>query len=167
MSNHFVVRRITGWLGVFTLSVGMLSGLVSCHQQGEVTVQSAPAQRTAAQAMSDSTSYVNFTPDPTHEGGLYFDERYDDSTHVHPRNARIQRQLAIETQFSRLGLARRRASDKDPSRPGAPPITSDSVFEGVSGGPLIGYASEQVLLADIYRKIDSLKVLEHIPLTPH
>jgi hypothetical protein len=102
-----------------------------------------------------------------HDGALHFDERYLDSQDVRPQSARIQRELAIQTQLRRLSLVQLASTIPAKRQASAPPISSDSVFEGVDGGPLLGYPNGQANLADIYRKIDSLKVLEQIPLTPH
>lgn len=99
-----------------------------------------------------------------HDGGLYYDERYADSTDVRPISARTQREIAINTQLRRLHLAR---LGEDPTSLTATAETIDSVYEQVNGGRLVGYRNVTAQLADIHRKIDSLKVLEHIPLTPH
>lgn len=100
-----------------------------------------------------------------HDGELYFDERYLDSTDTEPESSwsnRTRREMAIQTQLRRLDMATLEGRDKP-----AKPNLTDSTFERVGRGPLIGYPNQAALLADIYRKIDSLKVLEHLPVTPH
>jgi hypothetical protein len=90
---------------------------------------------------------------------LHFDERYLDSLDE-PRSARAQREMAILWQLKRLKMVRR--STYDPTAP------NDSVFDQpVAGSPLVGYLNDSAQLIDIYRRIDSLKVLENIPITPH
>ena len=106
-------------------------------------------------------------PAPAVENDLRFDTRYLDSLDG-PQSARTQREMAIYGQLGRLELAKRSNSrykhlidstgKKDPT---------DSVFDSSNGGPLVGFPNRAAHFADIYRKIDSLKVLEHIPLTPH
>jgi hypothetical protein len=107
------------------------------------------------------------TPPQTADKELHFDKRYLDSLDG-PRSARTQREMAIYTQIRRLEMSKNprfRAKDsiellkiKEPN---------DSIFESAGGGPLRGYRNQAALDADIHRKIDSLKVLEHIPVTPH
>lgn len=99
-----------------------------------------------------------------HDGGLYFDERYLDSTDTEPEaswSARSQREMAIFMQLKRLSVAKRGIVAAGAA------AGKDSVWEQVGNGPLVGYRNEAGAFADIYHKIDSLKVLEHIPLTPH
>jgi len=49
-----------------------------------------------------------------------------------------------------------------------PKQPNDSIYEQIGEGqPSRGFANEADRLADIHRKIDSLKLLEHIPLSPH
>ena len=148
LSTPSVYRRFS-WLSWLSVSVGLL--VSGCRYEHNQEVQSAPK---GGAILSKE-----------HDGALYFDERYLDSQDVRPQNARIQRQWAIYTQLRRLDLSKQ-AAKASVSHAGPAP-TSDSVFEHVNGGSLVGYANEQALSADIYRKIDSLKKLEHLPITPH
>jgi hypothetical protein len=92
------------------------------------------------------------------ETELRFDERYLDSISLGPPySARTQRQLAILNQLKRLDIAKRSENDSG---------QNDSVYEHVGGGPLVGFPNRAAHLADIYRKIDSLKALEYISETP-
>ena len=98
---------------------------------------------------------------PPKDGELHFDERYLDSLYV-PRSsfsARTWRELAIRHQLTRLKLAR------IPSPVGEPegPVSTQTEVDG----PTVVFPNEAADLADIYRRIDSLKVLEHLPVTPH
>ena len=107
------------------------------------------------------------TPPPAADNELHFDKRYLDSLDG-PRSARTQRQMAIYGQLRRLEMVRNplfRAADSIARLKMKEP--NDSVFDSTNGGPLRGFPNEAAQLADIYRKIDSLKVLEHIPVTPH
>lgn len=139
------------------LSLGLFS---SCHQETTPSIavpqQAASSQRPPGAILSQD-----------HDGTLHFDERYLDSQDVRPQSARIQRELAIQTQLRRLSLVQRDSANHPERWATIPSISKDSVFEHVNGGPLLGYSNERAHLADIYRKIDSLKVLEHISLTPH
>ena len=144
-------------LVALALSLGLLT---SCHEE---STQSAAVPQQIGSPQRPPGAILS----RDHDGALYFDERYLDSQDVRPPSARIQRELAIQTQLRRLSLVQRALAEPPTHNASAPPITSDSVFENVNGGPLLGYPSEQAHLADIYRKIDSLKVLEQIPVTPH
>ncbi|WP_046244931.1 hypothetical protein [Hymenobacter terrenus] len=98
---------------------------------------------------------------PPKDGELRFDERYLDSLSAPPStySARTWRQLAIRHQLARLEMA---------SRPFPPDLQNDSVSERVeAGGPVVKFPNEAASLADIYHRIDSLKVLEGLPVTPH
>ena len=101
------------------------------------------------------------------ENDLTFDMRYYDSIEMTPRSARTERELAIFRQLNRLNdLRAHRQHDRETGV--TPKPDTDSIFEQLgSGNPVRGFASRAEKLADIYRKIDSLKVLAHIPLTPH
>lgn len=91
---------------------------------------------------------------------LSFDERYLDSLSLGPPySARTLREQAIDRQLRRLEMAKRSAYD--------PAQQTDSVWDSPTGGPLVGYPSRTAQLADIQRRLDSLKVLEHIPITSH
>ncbi|WP_156176117.1 hypothetical protein [Hymenobacter terrenus] len=98
---------------------------------------------------------------PPKDGELHFDERYLDSISGPPSSfsARTWRELAIRHQLTRLKLAR------IPLPSGVP---DDSVSEQAElDGPVVKFPNEAASLADIYRRIDSLKVLEGLPVTPH
>jgi hypothetical protein len=106
------------------------------------------------------------------DGGLHFDMRYYDSIEMTPRSPRTERELAISTQLHRLKYATKPLRNKQgqtlEEAMHIPKQPNDSVYEQMGeGNPVRGFANEAELLADIHRKIDSLKVLEHIPLTPH
>ncbi len=102
------------------------------------------------------------TPPKAADNELHFDKRYLDSLDG-PRSARTQRQMAIYGQLRRLEMAKRTTK----STIAGQKAPNDSVFDSTNGGPLLKFPNKEAHLADIYRKIDSLKVLEHIPLTPH
>lgn len=100
------------------------------------------------------------------ENDLKFDMSYYDSIDMTPRSARTERELAIFGELQRLDMIRDfRKHDREKGV--TPEPDTDSVSERMGDGPLLGFANKAERLADIYRKIDSLKVLEHIPLTPH
>jgi hypothetical protein len=106
-------------------------------------------------------------PPQAADNELHFDKRYYDSIEMTPRSARTERELAIFTQLQRLDHIKRdlqNAEGKiDPlSQQPNPPFE-----ERVGDGPIMHFAGKEEALADIYHKIDSLKVLEHVPLTPH
>jgi hypothetical protein len=93
--------------------------------------------------------------------------RYYDSIEVYPQSERTKRQLAISTQLHRLEDVTKPIPNRQGKIVQIPKQKNDSVYEQMGYGPVRGFANEAELLADIYRRIDSLKVLEHIPLTPH
>lgn len=106
-----------------------------------------------------------------HDGELRLDPLYYDSIEMHPQSARTQRQLAISTELHRLEYATKPLRNKqgqtmEEAHP-LPAEPNDSFYTRIGDGPLVGFANKAQELADIHRKIDSLKVLEHIPLTPH
>ncbi|WP_046246151.1 hypothetical protein [Hymenobacter terrenus] len=108
-------------------------------------------------------------PPQAKDNELHFDMRYYDSIEMYPQSERTKRQLAISQQLTRL------ENETNPVRRNGkivpmPKIKmpNDSIYEQMGeGNPVRGFANRAELLADIHRKIDSLKVLEHIPLTPH
>lgn len=139
------------------LAAAVLLG--ACHQPAPKAAPTVDPSRAAA--LAGRSPGANLSPD--HDGALYFDLRYLDSTDTEPPSswsARTQREMAIGRQLARLELAKRPSSG--PVLPG-----NDSTWEKPGDGPLIGYPNEAAWRADIYRKIDSLKVLEHLPITPH
>jgi hypothetical protein len=76
--------------------------------------------------------------------------------------------MAIYTQLRRLEMSKNpRFREKARSGAARHKDLNDLVYEDVGGGLLKGYRNQAALDADIYHKIDSLKVLENIPLTPH
>lgn len=106
------------------------------------------------------------TPPQAADNELHFDKRYLDSLDG-PRSARTQREMAIYTQLRRLEMSKNpRFREKDSTERLKMKQPNDSVFERAGGGPLRGYRNQAALDADIYRKIDSLKVLEHLPIIP-
>ncbi|WP_046243480.1 hypothetical protein [Hymenobacter terrenus] len=132
----------------------------ACHQSAPETAPTPDADRAAA--LAGRPPGANLSPD--HDGALYFDLRYLDSVDTEPKaswSARTRREMAIGQQLTRLRLAKR-PSTGTVIYPG-----EDSTWEKPSDGPLKGYPSEDAWRADIYRKIDSLKVLEHLHVTPH
>lgn len=101
------------------------------------------------------------------DGGLHFDGRYYDSIEMTPRSPRTERELAIYNQLQRLEMTKPYRNKKGQVVP-LPKQPNDSIYEQIGEGqPSRGFANEADRLADIHRKIDSLKMLEHIPLTPH
>ena len=149
VSAHFPRPKPRGPArSLFALGMGSLLGLVlltGCPQ----TPPKPPAPPQAA------------------DNELHFDKRYLDSLDE-PRSTRTQREMAIYTQLRRLEMSRNpRFREKSLSEAVQHKDLNDSVFESVAGGHLKGYRNQAALDADIYRKIDSLKVLENIPLTPH
>ena len=104
---------------------------------------------------------------PAADNELHFDQRYYDSIDMKPRSARTERELAIFTQLQRLEMAKPPRNSKGKVLV-LPKQSGDSIYEQIGeGNPARGFANETARLADIHRKIDSLKVLEHIPLTQH
>jgi hypothetical protein len=91
--------------------------------------------------------------------GLHFDRRYLDSISIGPPySARTQRQMAIYVQLTRWNSLKSPYHHVDGG-------SNDSTVEFV-GGKRKAFATRAAHLADIRRKIDSLKVLERIPLNP-
>ena len=150
------------WLSARCHLVGAGALLVlssgACNRQAATPPAAA---RTVVSRQAQARVIQRAIRDP--EVGLYFDEAYLDSLDHPPYNERIQRQLAIRIQLTRLRLevyADEDYKDKKVS-------LADSIYEGAGDDrPRIGFANRAAHLADIYRKIDSLKVLEHQPLTP-
>lgn len=97
---------------------------------------------------------------------LTFDRQYYDSISLPPpRSARTERQLAIFMQLQRLRMTQPYRTQQGQVVPTGEQ-SSDSVYEQLGvGQPRRGFANKAQELADIHRKLDSLKVLEHIPLT--
>lgn len=110
-------------------------------------------------------------PPQAKDHDLHFDMRYYDSIEMYPQSERTKRELAISTQLHRLENATKPLRNKQgqtlEEAMHIPKHPKDSIYTRIGDGPLVGFANEAELLADIHRKIDSLKVLEHIPLTPH
>ena len=107
------------------------------------------------------------TPPPAADNELHFDKRYLDSIDMEPRSARTERELAIFIQLKRLENIKQDLLNAEGvlvplSQQPNPPFD-----ESIGGGPTKHFAGKAEALADIYHKIDSLKVLENIPLTPH
>lgn len=93
---------------------------------------------------------------------LVFDERYLDSISAGPPfSAGTQRQMAIQFELDRLDLANR------PMSPELDALDDTIAMQAKANGPLVKFPNKAALLANIYRRIDSLKTLEHNPLTPH
>lgn len=150
----------------------LLSGLSACDPRAPVAKPGTPGEVPARPPGARLS--------PEHDGALHYDLRYLDSFSVKPWSARTQRELALARQLRRLDMAkwsakqqakRDSATAKNPVQPNGSTAVSDSVWDtpfhdGVDGH-LVGYPNETARMADIYRRIDSLKVLEHIPLTPH
>lgn len=98
---------------------------------------------------------------------LHFDPRYYDSLD-NPRTERAKRERAILHQLSRQKMARPLVSYYGFRHDTTGDYYShDTVYEHVGGGPLVRWKSQAAQRQDINRKIDSLKILEHLPLTPH
>ena len=101
------------------------------------------------------------------ENDLKFDTLYYDSIYLPHRSARTERERAISIQLDRLdGIREHRKHDREKGV--TPRPDTNAIGEQIgSGNPVRHFANKAALLADIYHQIDSLKVLEHIPLTPH
>ena len=109
------------------------------------------------------------TPAPPQaaDNELNFDKRYYDSIEMKSKSPRTERELAIFTQLLRL---ERIKGDLQNAEGKVLPLSQQPnppYDERMGDGPLMHFEGKAEALADIYRKIDSLKVLEHIPLTPH
>lgn len=133
--------------------------LAGCHQPAPEAPPAQDSDRAAALAGRSPGAYLS----PDHDGALYYDLRYLDSTDTEPKatwSARTRREMAIKQQLRLLDMANR-----PPVRPTAP--GHDSILVQGENSSLIPYPSKAEWRADIYRKIDSLKVLEHLPITPH
>lgn len=104
------------------------------------------------------------------ENDLRFDERYYDSLDAPPSSysARTRREQAIAHQLRRLfhmSMSTKYGYHVDTT---GQRMRIDSVFDRPDvDGPQVGFRNNDALMADVYRRIDSLKILEHIPLTPH
>jgi hypothetical protein len=100
------------------------------------------------------------------DNDLHFDMRYYDSIEMTPRSPRTERELAIFIQLQRLKMTKPFRNKQGQIVP-TPESPNDSVYTQIGGSKAAGFANQAEEIADIQRKIDSLKVLEHIPLTPH
>lgn len=96
---------------------------------------------------------------------LRFDRRYLDSIALGPPySERTLREWAIRNQLGRL---------EDYNRFKAEHLKEDSsatygpVDESFGDGPERHFPNGKAYLTDVYRQMDSLKTLEHIPLTPY
>jgi hypothetical protein len=98
--------------------------------------------------------------------GLHFDVRYYDSIRMTPRSARTERQLAIFTQLQRLEDIERDFLNAEGKPVPLAQQPNPPINEQIGDGPVRHFAGKAEQLADIYRKIDSLNVLEHISPTP-
>ena len=135
------------------LLVLLLFGSVSssCTQDPVTHTDSPPATTTEQQS-----SLVD----------LKFDRRYLDSIAAGPPySERTRREMAIEDQLRRLELYKRslKATNLDGTPIGD---KGESVTELVRD-KYTTFPNHAAQLADIYRKMDSLKVLEKIPLTSY
>ena len=129
-------------------------------------VLSVAAGLTATACTAPEPAALPQPPPSLEENDLKFDMRYYDSIEMTPRSARTERQLAIFRQLQRLDMVREfRKHDRE--RGVTPEPDTNAIYEQVSGEPAVRFPSKAAALADNYRKIDSLKVLENIPLTPH
>lgn len=147
------------------LLLGLLAVLSSCHPDAASPAQGAQLAKSiqAAQASKVARAAAGPILSQDHDGALHFDERYLDSIDIKPKSswsARTRREIAIYGELNRLELV------KESLRKPSVKLT-DSVSMGKPGEMAVRYRSNAVLLAEIYRKIDSLKVLEHLPVTPH
>lgn len=104
---------------------------------------------------------------PVADNELHFDMRYIDSID-NPRTERSKRELEIWHQLARQKLARpllaRYGLQSDTT---GQYQRNDSTTEQIGEGPFVRWRSKAAWRRDINRKIDSLKVLEHLPITPH
>lgn len=110
-------------------------------------------------------------PQPQHpltkNNTLHFDMRYYDSLEIPPRSARTERELAIYIQLTRLEYIEEDLLNAEGKLVPLSQQPNPSIDESMAGGPVQHFAGKAELLADIRHKMDSLKVLEHIPLTPY
>lgn len=99
---------------------------------------------------------------------LHFDPDSLEFNSLHP-NARVLRQRAIYFALNRLKSVR----DTEKGNIDGHPIPAEAldpnapITEGIGNGPHITYPNFAAYKADVEHDIDSLKVLEGIPLTPH
>lgn len=109
------------------------------------------------------------TPAPPQaaDNELHFDKRYLDSIEMKNRSPRTERELAIFTQLLRLERIKRDLQNAEGKVVPLSQQPNPPYDERIGDGDLVHFEGKSEALADIYRKIDSLKVLEHIPLTPH
>lgn len=107
------------------------------------------------------------TPPQAANNELHFDKRYYDSIEMTPRSARTERELAIFTQLQRLERIKEDLLNAEGQLVPLSQQPNPSIDESIGGGPVRHFAGKAEALADIYHQIDSFKVLEHIPLTPH
>ena len=130
-----------------------LSCLVSC--QTDPATSSAPRTLEVSQPANSLAQ-------------LHFDKRYADSIRLGPPySARTRRQMAIQDQLARLVMVEQELILVGQQDAAGLMAGQDSVHEYV-GGRLVGhFVTPAAQLADIHRQLDSLKVLEHIPLTPY
>lgn len=99
------------------------------------------------------------------DNNLHFDMRYYDSIEMTPRSAHTERELAIFIQLQRLESVERNLLNAEGKLVPLSQQPNPSIEESMAGGPVQHFAGKAELLADIRHKMDSLKVLEHIPLT--
>ena len=98
---------------------------------------------------------------------LHFDMRYYDSIEMEPQSERTKREAAIYKQLERLRMAQPHRNKQGKTVP-MPKAPNDSLYEQIGEGkPARGWANAAERLADIHHQMDSLKVLEHIPITPY
>lgn len=107
------------------------------------------------------------TTPPSADNELHFDRRYYDSIEMKHRSPRTERELAIYTQLLRLDRIKQDLQNAEGKVDPLSQQPNPSFDERIGDGPLMHFKGKAEALADIYHKIDSLKVLEHIPLTPY
>lgn len=134
-----------------TLAMAMLT---QCREKTSVSQQPVPTQQSIFKGPLAKELHFNL------------DSMADDSPHP---TARALRQLAIYHALSRLKNVR----DTEKGNIDGHPIPAEAldpnapITEGIGGGPKITYPNFAAYKADVEHDIDSLKVLEGIPLTPH
>lgn len=145
--------------------LGLLLVLGSCQHDAASPDHAAQMEQSirAAEAAKVARTAAGPILSRRHDGGLYFDERYLDSIDAGPPySARTLREKEIDKMLGWLDLVQMPI----PSDFGEHENPNDSTSLS-SGSETIQFANRQQKLKYIYHRIDSLKILENIPLTPH
>ena len=133
-------------LGLAASSLLAAATLTHCHEKSPVTRQPSPLFK---------------------DHDLHFDMRYYDSIDMDHRSARTERERAIFTQLQRLEDIEKDFLNAEGKLVPLSQQPNPPIEESIGGGPVRHFAGKAEELADIYHKIDSLKILEHISPAPH